>query len=322
MRTITLEEHFATPAFMEGGGKRLKGLSLGGNDRIAEQLVDMGEGRIKEMDKAGIDVQVLSLTSPGAEALEGIEAAAFARTVNDQLGEAVKRFPNRLFGLAVLPTADPKAAVVEFQRAIQTLGFKGAAINGHVRGRYLDDPYFWPILECAEALQVPIYLHPAIPPRPVVETYYTGNFSPEVSAGLAGAAWGWHIETAVHILRIIASGAFDRYPNLQFIIGHMGEALPFMLPRLEHSLPTQVTKLKRPMSAYLRENVNYTFSGFNYTQNFLSLLLQVGAERILFSADYPFSSMDGARVFLEQLPISPADRERIAHSNAERLLRI
>ncbi len=123
-------------------------------------------------------------------------------------------------------------------------------------------------------------------------------------------------------MRIIASGAFDRFPKLQFIIGHMGEALPFMLPRLEHSLPTQVTGLQRSMSAYLRENIYYTFSGFNYTQNFLDLLLQVGAERILFSADYPFSSMEAARVFLEQLPFSPADCERIAHGNAERLLGI
>ncbi len=322
MRTITLEEHFATPTFMEGEGKRLKNLSLGGNNRIADQLVDLGAGRIREMDQARIDMQVLSLTSPGAEALGPGEAAAFARTVNDQLVEAVRRYPTRLAGLATLPTAEPKSAVNELERTVKEYGFKGAAINGHISGRYLDDAYFWPILECAEALRVPLYLHPAIPPQPVVQTSYVGNFSPEVSAGLAGAAWGWHIETAIHILRIILSGAFDRYPNLQFIIGHMGEALPFMLPRLEHSLPVQVTKLKRPVSDYLRQNVYYTFSGFNYTQNFLDLFLQVGAERILFSADYPFSSMEAARIFLEQLPISPADREKIAHGNVERLLRI
>ncbi len=322
MRTITLEEHFATPTFMEGEGKRLKNLSLGGNNRIADQLVDLGAGRIREMDQARIDVQVLSLTSPGAEVLGPGEAAAFARTVNDQLVEAVRRYPTRLAGLATLPTAEPKSAVNELERTVKEYGFKGAAINGHISGRYLDDAYFWPILECAEALRVPLYLHPAIPPQPVVQTSYVGNFSPEVSAGLAGAAWGWHIETAIHILRIILSGAFDRFPKLQFIIGHMGEALPFMLPRLEHSLPVAVTKLKRPVSDYLRENIYYTFSGFNYTQNFLDLMLQVGVERILFSADYPFSSMEAARIFLEHLPIGPADRERIAHGNAEELISI
>ncbi len=320
MRTITFEEHFVTPAFLEGPGKRLKNLSLAGNDRIAQQLLDLGDGRIKEMDAAAIDVQILSLTSPGVEQTPAEDAVPFAREVNEALAEAVKQHPKRLAGLATLQTADPKAAVSELERTVKEFGFKGAVINGHVRGRYLDEAYFWPILECAEALQVPLYLHPAIPPQPVVQTYYVGNFSPEVTAGLSGAAWGWHIETATHILRIILSGAFDRYPKLQFIIGHMGEALPFMLPRLEHSLPMQVTKLKKTVSTYLRENIYYTFSGFNYTQNFLDLMLQVGAERILFSADYPFSPMDAARAFLEQLPISPADRERIAHGNAERLL--
>jgi predicted TIM-barrel fold metal-dependent hydrolase len=139
---------------------------------------------------------------------------------------------------------------------------------------------------------------------------------------LASAAWGWHIETAIHILRIILSGAFDKYPNLQFIIGHMGETLPFMLPRLELALPPQLTNLQRPIEAYLRQNIHYTFSGFNYTPNFLELLLQIGVDRIMFSADYPYASMEEARAFLDKLPVSPADKERIAHGNAERLLKL
>jgi predicted TIM-barrel fold metal-dependent hydrolase len=137
---------------------------------------------------------------------------------------------------------------------------------------------------------------------------------------LSQAAWGWHIETATHILRIILSGALDRYPRLQIVIGHMGEALPFMLPRLDHNLPPPVTKLERPIGAYLCENLNYTFSGFNFTATFLDLLLQVGVGRILFSADYPYASMAQACAFLDQIPVSSADRERIAHGNAERLL--
>ena len=160
------------------------------------------------------------------------------------------------------------------------------------------------------------------PPRlrqPVIQASYTGNFAPGVTAQLAAAGWGWHIETAIHVLRIILSGAFDRYPHLQLVIGHLGEALPFMLPRLDHNLPRQLTRLERPIGAYLRENVFYTFSGFNFTPNFLDLLFQVGVDRIMFSADYPYSSMLAARNFLEQLALSPADINRIAHGNAEHL---
>jgi len=201
-------------------------------------------------------------------------------------------------------------------------GFKGAVINGHNRGRYLDDSFFWPILECAEAFRVPIYLHPTPPPEAVIEASYAGNYAPQVTAVLARAAWGWHIETATHVLRLILSGAFDKYMGLQIIIGHMGEALPFMLPRIDSSLPRELTKLNHTVSTYLRENVYYSFSGFNYTQCFLDLLLQVGADRIMFSADYPHKTMEWAMAFLDQIPVSPVDKERIAHGNAERLLKI
>jgi predicted TIM-barrel fold metal-dependent hydrolase len=331
MRTITLEEHFVTPAFMEGPGRELgervrdthaqSPMALI-NAHLVEQLLDLDNLRIADMDAAGIDMQVLSLNSPGVEQIEPAAAEALARQANDHLGEAVRRHPNRFAGFAALPTATPDIAANELERTVQDYGFKGAVINGHTRGRYLDDTFFWPILERAEALQVPIYLHPTPPPQPVIQTSYVGNFSPAVSAQLAASGWGWHIETAIHVLRIILSGAFDRYPNLQLVIGHLGEALPFMLPRLDHNLPTQLTKLKRPIGDYLRENLYYTFSGFNYTPNFLDLLFQVGIDRIMFSADYPYGSMLAARNFLEQLPVSPADKNRIAHGNAERLFRM
>ncbi len=329
MRTITLEEHYATPAFLEGPGRHFKAQAEKARSlppramdfgRLIEQLVDLGAGRIAAMDAAGIDMQVLSLVSPGTEQLEAAEAMAVAREVNGCLAEAVRQYPTRLAGFATLPTAAPEAAADELERLVRELGFKGAQINGHIGERYLDDEFFWPILERAEALKVPIYLHPATPLPAVVKALYAGNYAPEVTGMLANAAWGWHIETAVHVLRLILSGAFDRYPGLQLIIGHLGEALPFMLPRLNATLPPQVTKLQRPIGAYLRENVNYTFSGFNYLPTFLDLLLEVGVERIMFSADYPFGSMAAARTFLDQLPVSPADRERIAGGNAERVL--
>jgi uncharacterized protein len=328
MRTITLEEHFATPAFMEGPGRQLKDQAralqahpqvAAGLKELLDRLGNLDDRRIADMDATGIDVQVLSLTGPGTEQLEATEAVAFAREANDLLAEAVRRHSSRF---AALPTAAPDTAADELERMVRTHGFKGALINGHIRGRYLDDPFFWPILERAQALQVPLYLHPTPPPQEVVAASYTGHYAPEVTIALSTAAWGWHIETAIHVLRLILGGAFDRYPSLQLIIGHLGETLPFMLPRLDLGLPVQVTKLDRPIGAYLRENLHYTFSGFNYLPAFLDLLLQVGVNRIMFSADYPYSSMVQARTFLDQLPVSPADKEQIAHSNAERLLHL
>ena len=328
MRTITLEEHYATPAFMAGPGRelaeRVRAFPQGGpiNAHLVEQLLDLDDLRIADMDAAEIDIQVLSLNSPGVEQLAEAAAVPLAQASNDYLGEAVRRHPNRLAGFAALPTVVPEIAADELERTVREYGFKGAVINGHTGGRYLDDPFFWPILQRAEALHVPLYLHPTPPPQAVIQASYVGNFSSEVTAQLAASIWGWHIETAVHVLRIILSGAFDRYPHLQLVIGHLGEALPFMLPRLDHNLPTQLTKLQRPIGDYLRENLHYTFSGFNYIPNFLDLLFQVGIDRIMFSADYPYSSMSAARNFLEQLPVSPADKERIAHGNAEQLLRM
>jgi uncharacterized protein len=316
---------------MEGPGRQLKEQAeaardhprvAAGYEKLIEQLCDLGDGRIAAMDAAGIDVQVLSLTFPGVEQLDAPEAVAFARETNDLLVEAVRRHPSRFAGFAALPTANPEAAADELERTIREHSFKGALINGHTRGRYLDDEFFWPILECAEALGVPIYLHPTPPPQPVVEASYAGNYAPEVAALLSTAAWGWHMETATHVLRLILGGAFDRYQDLQFVVGHMGEALPFMLPRLEIALPGEVTKLERPVDSYLRENLHYTFGGFNWVQAFLDLVLQVGVDRIMFSTDHPYASMTQARAFLDRLPVSPADRERIAHGNAERLLRL
>jgi hypothetical protein len=211
----------------------------------------------------------------------------------------------------------PYKAAEELERMVREHDFKGAVINGHHRGRYLDDKFFWPILARAASLNVPIYLHPTQPPKPVIEAVYSG-FSPMVNEMLASAGWGWHIETAVHVIRLILGGVFDQYPNLQIVIGHLGEGLPFMLQRLD-VMPIALTKLQRPISAYLRENIHYTFSGLNFTAPFLNLLLEVGVDRIMFSADYPYAPMSQARAFLDQLPVSTSDKEKIAYRNAEDL---
>src|SRR6476620_3749790 len=279
MRIITLEEHFATPAFLDGPGREMKEQSVYAS--FLAPLCDIGAGRIAAMDAAGIDAQLLSLTAPGLEQAETADALAVARDSNDVLAAAVKSNPRRFTGLAALAVGAPNKAAEELQRRVTQDGFKGAVINGQNRGRYLDDKFYWPILEAAEALKVPIHIHPAKPPNAVIEASY-GGFSPEVTEMFAGPGWGWHIETAVHVLRMILGGAFDRFPKLNLLIGHLGEGLIFMIQRVD-SMPPRMTGLQHPVSHYLRNNIYYTVSGFNFPSGFLALLLEMGGvERIMF----------------------------------------
>ena len=321
MRTITLEEHYVSPAFVAGPGKSI---AASINSSIVNNLwailQELGPDRLAAMDEADIDVQILS-HFPGIEQLEAKEQVPMVRDTNDFLLETVAKYPARYAGFASMCTAAPDQAAKELERMMQA-GCKGAIINGHSHARYLDDKFFWPILEAAQHLNAPIYLHPTPPPQAVIDVYYAG-FSPILSSRFAMSGWGWHIETGVHASRMILGGVFDQFPNLQIIVGHMGEALPFMMPRMDNAMGQHVTKLKLPISAYLRQNFHYTFSAFNFLPNFNNLVSQVGIkDRIMFSTDHPFGSMMEARLFLDSLPISPADRELIAHGNAERLLKM
>jgi len=321
VRIITVEEHFANPAFVAGPGRAfMDGIRKRGPAGVAiyGRLLDLGDKRIAEMDAAGIDMQVISLNAPGVEQADAEDAVVVAREANDMLADAVKKHPTRLAAFATLPTQAPEKAAEELDLRVRKQGFKGTLINGHTRGRYLDDKFFAPILETAVALNVPIYLHPTIPSKPVIDALY-GGFAPAVTSMFAGPGWGWHIETAIHLLRMILGGVFDRHQKLQVVIGHLGEGIPFMLPRLHRNMPPALTQLKRPIGDYLRENVHYTFGGFNFPATFIDLLLEVGVSRIIFSVDYPYGSMVEGRAFLEQLSVSEADKERIAHGNAERL---
>jgi uncharacterized protein len=314
MRTIALEEHYATTGFLSGPGGW-----LASRPGIVEPISDLGDGRIAAMDDAGVDLAVLSLAAPGVEQLDGPEAVRLARDSNDELAAAVGRYPDRLAGFATLPISAPEAAAEELERAVRQHGFPGAVINGHSQGRYLDDPFFDPVLSRATALEVPIYLHPTIPPAGVIESSYAG-FADRVTFAFATVGWGWHINTATHVLRLILGGVFDRYPSLQIIIGHMGEATSFMLPRFDATLTPELTGLRHPVSTYLRQNVHYTFANFNDVATYANLVAQVGVGRVCFSADYPFGSMRAARAFLDGLPLSDDDRASISHRNAERLL--
>jgi uncharacterized protein len=327
MKIIAIEEHFSLDV-VEHAINRERSSPASAAARasgpLAAQLAklsDLGDGRLRDMDAAGITIQVLSLTPPAMQRLDPATAVPVARDANDLLAEAVRAYSDRFAGFATLPTPDPRAAASELERAVTSLGFKGALIHGTTQGRFLDDLAFWPIFETAEHLDVPIYLHPAEPPAAVRDAYYAG-FAPAVTFGLATAGWGWHVETGLHVLRLILAGAFDRFPRLQVIVGHMGEALPFFLARSTNRLPPTITGLPRTVEEYVRAHVYVTTSGFFTVPPLLSALLTFGADRIIFSVDYPFSTNDEARRFLDTAPLSPDDKEKLAHANAEQLLKM
>jgi hypothetical protein len=216
----------------------------------------------------------------------------------------------------------PVAAADELERAVRELGFHGALVNGPTDGQFLDHSDFDPILTRAESLDVPIYIHPGITPASVRAAYYDG-LPGHLGFILSIAGWGWHTETAVHLLRLVLSGTLERHPRLKLIIGHMGEALPFMLARCEQTLGTETPKvLQRTLSETILNQVWITTSGFFTLAPFMAALLTFGADKILFSVDYPYSSNAAARKFLNHLPVSSADREKIAHGNADRLMKL
>ena len=240
MKIIAFEEHYTLPAIADAhpnSPRKLFDVSRGGRGWPPPGIEDLGEGRIAAMDAAGIDVQILS-NVPGVEAVEVPQAVELARQANDAVVVAATEHPDRFLGFATLPMRDPDAAVAELERTVRDHHFVGALINGHVDGRYLDDQFFWPVFEAAETLGVPIYLHPTVPPRPVIDAYYQG-LAPAVSAKLAVAGLGWHIDTGIHCVRLILGGVFDRFPKLQVIVGHHFEALSWMAWRTDYSFPPE-----------------------------------------------------------------------------------
>jgi predicted TIM-barrel fold metal-dependent hydrolase len=317
MRIVTLEEHFSVPSLIEA--MRVPSLVEGGMPQeIRDRLSDFDGKRLESMDESGISVQVCSAIS-GAELLNSPQGEEFARGVNDELARAVKRHPGRLAGFAHLPMRNPKAAADELERAVRDLGFLGALIHGTTEGLFLDHPSFWPILDRAETLDVPLYIHPGLPPEAVRKVYYEG-LPGNLGFLLSIAGFGWHIETGLHVLRLALSGAFTRHPKLKVIIGHMGEGLPFFLDRAEKVFTGQ----KQPVSVIepILKHVWITTSGFFTMPPFLNALQIFGDDRILFSVDYPFAKNAHGRAFLDALAISPEDRKKIAHENADRLLKL
>jgi predicted TIM-barrel fold metal-dependent hydrolase len=322
MRTITLEEHISTPEFLEATVKVWQGSPvLDFLKANRGKLLDVGKDRIADMDAAGIDMQVLSLTGIGMDKLDPATATALARDTNDKLAVAVRAHPDRFAAFATLALQEPEKAASEFERCVRQSGFKGALVNGMSGGLFLDHPRFAPLFEAAQALDVPIYLHPAPPPEAVNQAYY-GGLPANLGYILSTAAWGWHVETGMHCLRLIASGLFDRLPKLKIIIGHMGEALPYYIVRADDFLAQSTKHLQRRIPEYFHEHFYITTSGCFSLPPFLCALQVVGADRILFSVDYPFNSNAQGRAFLDALPVNPEEMAKITHGNAERLLKL
>jgi len=313
---IALEEHYYDAALVATFGNVLGG---GSESEVRKRLDDVGELRLREMDEAGIDVQVLSHGAPSTQRLAGEQAITMAREVNDRLAEIVTANPSRYAGFAALPTAEPGAAADELERTVKQLGFRGAMVHGLTNGVFLDDERFWPVLERAEALDVPIYLHPAVPERAVVDTYYRDYLSQY--PGLLTAAWGFTVETATQAIRMTLSGAFERFPNLKLILGHLGEGLPFLLWRIDMAL-------KRPGNAPIEFRELFarhfwiTTSGNFSTPALVCSMLEIGVDRILYSVDYPYVENPPGTEWMESLQVSPEDKAKILSGNAKRLLKM
>jgi predicted TIM-barrel fold metal-dependent hydrolase len=325
MKTITLEEHFVTQAFLQATGAY-------GHDAppqlaaIQPKLLDLGAERIARMDEAAIDLQVLSLAAIGFDKLDPAHATAMMTEVNDELADAIKANPTRLAGFAALNLNDPKNAAKELERCVTRLDFAGALVNGTVASSegplFLDDARFSPFWEAAVHCGVPVYLHPAPPPEIVQKAYFSG-LPGELGMLLSIAGWGWHAELGLHTLRLIVSGLFDRWPGLQLIIGHMGEGLPYALARSSAVL-SGPAHLKQAVADYFKSNIHLTTSGY-FSQPPLKCALDVvGIDRTLFSVDYPFSPNTNGRKFLQDAAawLSETDMEKLKGGNAQRLLRL
>jgi predicted TIM-barrel fold metal-dependent hydrolase len=329
MRVVTLEDHLTIPELssqIDVETMVRRGWPRPGSPRAAlmphARLSDTGTTRLADMDASGITVQVLSLAGPGAELLDSQAGPALARQFNDRLAAIVAGHPDRYAAFTHLPMTAPEAAADELERTVRHSQFKGALVNGITNGRFLDHASFDPLLARAVALDVPVYIHPSLPPEEVRKAYYD-DLPQETGDMLSRAGWGWHSEVAIHVLRMVLAGTFDRHPKLKIIIGHMGEGLPAMMDRCDAIFTRQTqTYLSRSVSQTILDQVWITTSGFFTLTPFTALTMKFPIDRILFSVDYPFSANAVGRAFLDGLPVSETDRQKIAHRNADALLKL
>lgn len=328
MRVVALEEHFTVPALVQRidkGAIARRGFKPRrpppGRPNPMELAPEIGDIRLKSMDEAGIDVQVLSGTGPGPDLVSGADGVAMARELNDHLAAACAKHPTRFHGFAALPMASPDACAAELERTVKQHGFLGALVNGTCEGRFLDHPSCDSLLAAAVQLDVPIYVHPHLPPEPVRLAYYD-NLPEGADRVVASAGWGWHQETAIHVLRLVFNGVLDKYPKLKLIIGHMGEMLPVMLARIDEVSEADVGHLKRAPSRQIVEQVWITNSGVFSQPPFIAALQTFGIDRIMFSVDYPYAPNALGKKFLDEVALSPSDFAKLAHGNADALLKL
>jgi 5-carboxyvanillate decarboxylase len=326
-KRIATEEAWISRETMDGYRKLLASKSLNdpgfesqwggyfsGTSRLLERLLDIGDNRIRDMDAAGIDVQILSLTAPGVQVFDAAKASQLSISSNDEAAEAVRRFPDRFRALAAVAPQDPKAAAREIQRARQQLHFNGVIINSHTMGEYLDDPKFWEIFEAAEAHDMPIYLHPQTPSPAMIKPY--------LDRGLERAILGFAHEVALHLLGIITSGAFDRFPKLKIVVGHGGEGLPFMLYRIDYMYLNARFKLPKTQlkpSDYMRRNIYITSSGLAYAPAITLAQRELGMDRVLYAMDYPYQYDIDEVHYSDAFPLSAAEKKMFFQTNAEKV---
>ena len=317
VKKIMLEEHFSTPQVGEYASQILSNIDPTFIEYVKPRLMDIGALRIEDMDKNGIDLSVLSVTTPGVQMEPDTnKAVKGAAQLNDLLAAQIELYPTRFAGFATLALQDPTGAADELERCVKQLGMKGALLNGHSNGEYLDDPKFFPVWERAEALGVPVYLHPADSP---VQVSNERDY-PE----MASCGWGWTPETAGHVLRLIYGGVFDRFPKTTVVLGHMGETLPYLLWRLDSRFKMMRHRysIKKLPSEYIQGNIMVTTAGSFSDAPLVCAITALGVDRVMFSVDYPYEYTHEAVEFIDNAPISDVDREKICHGNAERLLRL
>jgi 2,3-dihydroxybenzoate decarboxylase len=310
------------PRSWDPGFRSLWGFFLGGTERarlLQERIQDLGERRLADMDASGIARQIVFTTAPGVQVFDRETASSLARDLNNELVEKTRS--ERYAALGTIAPQDPANAAHELERCT-AMGMKGAVINSHTQGEYLDDPKYWPIFEAAEALDVPIYLHPNTPPSAMIE--------PFLPRGLDGAIYGFAVETGLHVLRIVVAGVFDRFPRLKLVVGHLGEGLPFWLFRIDFMHAGMVRAKRYPgaqplqmrPSEYFRRNIWVTTSGMQWAPAILFAQQVLGVERVLYAMDYPYQFVPEEVKVTDELPVSEADRKKLYQGNAEQLFRL